>query len=538
MARSRCPLPGGAPAGSHKLNAPAAVRVVDLGAPLSDVQLPATWLGEQYRSLIVVARLDGEPLGAVAMNVAEGRVSRFRLAGALQWQLGPELEEWFARRGSPLPDTLPPEGIAVGTAAAPHTSRSVSVVVTTSGYTPRLERCLRSLLASRYRDFEVIVVDNRPAGGVTRALLSERFAYELRVRYVEASRPGVSAARNVGLMAAEAELVAFTEDDVIVERDWMARAAGAFDRADDVACVTGLVLPQQLGEAGPPLLDRFAAYSTRFEPLTFRLAEHRLAYTPELTRGGANTVVRADLARELGGFDIALGRGSPSAGGEDLDLYLRLLRAGYAIAYEPRAVVRHGQADARSRQAFRRGVGLGATLSKELFAAPERGCPLRRASAGIRFGRGGGAGKAARYPRRRSWLERAGILVGPAAYLASLGTRRIGATGETQATRPPQLTRVPLSSGRTVSVVSFRDPKPGWRTEGTRPGLRDLLARVLVAFAALACVAAPLAVLAMVVFGPASLWGDVSAAEAVVYVLAALTLTLLATQLGRRRQAA
>jgi hypothetical protein len=86
--------------------------------------------------------------------------------------------------------------------------------------------------------------------------------------------------------------------------------------------------------------------------------------------------------------------------------------------------------------------------------------------------------------------------------------------------------------------VSFRDPRPGWRAEGTRPGLRGALARVLVAVAALACVAAPLAVLATVVFGPASLWGDVSAAEAVVCLLAALTLTLLATQLGRRRQAA
>ncbi len=533
MARSRRPLLGGAPAGSPALNAPAAVRILDLEAPLADVQLSATWFGEQYRSLIVVARLDGEPLGVVAMNVAEGRVSRFRLAGALQWQLAPELEEWFARRGRELPDSLPPEGIVVDRPAAPPTSRSVSVVVTTSGYTPRLERCLRSLLASRYRDLEVIVVDHRSAGGVTRAMLSERFAYELRVRYVEESRPGISTARNAGLMAAEGDLVAFTEDAVVVEHDWIARAAGAFDRADDVACVTGLMLPQQLETAKQPLLDQFAAYSTRFEPWTFRLAGRGLAYTPGLIGGGANTVVRADLARRLGGFDTALGSGTPSAGGEDLDLCLRLLRAGYAIAYEPRAIVSHGQADVRSRQAFRRGVGLGATLSKQLFAGSERRCPLRRVSAGVSFLSGLG------YPGHRSWRERAGMLLGPAAYLASVATRRIGNTGETEATRSRlQLARVPLSSGRTVSVVSFRDPRPGPKAEGARPRVLSVLARVLVVAAALACVAAPLAVVATVVFGPASLWGDVSAAEAVLYGLAALTLTLLATQLGRRRQAA
>jgi O-antigen biosynthesis protein len=196
------------------------------------VQLSANRFGEQYRSLIVVARLDGEPLGAVALNMAEGRVSRFRLAGALQWQLGRELEEWFARRGRTLPDSLPPEGIAVERDSAALTSRLVSVVVTTSGYTPRLERCLGSLLASRYRDFEVIVVDNRPAGGVTRAMLSQRFAYELRVRYVEEPRSGLSTGRNGGLMAAVGDLVAFTEDEVVVECDWIARAAGAFDRAE------------------------------------------------------------------------------------------------------------------------------------------------------------------------------------------------------------------------------------------------------------------------------------------------------------------
>jgi GT2 family glycosyltransferase len=532
MARSRCPLPGGAPAGSATLNAPAAVRVVDLGAPLEDVKLSATWFGERYRSLIVVARLDGEPLGAVALNVAEDRVSRFRLAGALQWQLGPELEEWFARRGRALPDSLPAEGIAVDRPAAPPTSRPVSVVVTASGYTPRLERCLRALLASRYDDFEVIVVDNRPAGGVTRAMLSERFAYELRVRYVEESHRGLSTARNAGLMAAEGELVAFADDAVVVEGDWIARAAAAFDRADDVACVTGLILPLQLDKANRPLLDRFAAYCARFEPWTFRLAEGELAYTPWLI-GGANMVVRADLARRLGGFDTALGNGTPSAGGEDLDLCLRLLQAGYAIAYEPRAIVGHDHADARSRQAFRRGIGLGATISKQLLAGSEPRCPLRRVSAGVGFLFG------PRYPGHRRWLERAGTLLGPAAYVAGVATRRIGNTGETQATGSPlQLARVSLSSGRTVSVVSFRDSGPRTNAGGARPRVLSVLARVLVVTAALACVAAPLAVAATVVFGPVGPWGDVSASEAVLCALAALTLTLLATQLGRRRQAA
>jgi hypothetical protein len=64
--------------------APAVVRIVDLEAPLADVSITRDGLGNHYRSVMVVARLEGEPLGAAALQVAGGRVSRFQRAGALQ----------------------------------------------------------------------------------------------------------------------------------------------------------------------------------------------------------------------------------------------------------------------------------------------------------------------------------------------------------------------------------------------------------------------------------------------------------------------
>ncbi len=261
----------------------------------------------------------------------------------------------------------------------------MSVVVTTCGYSARLERCLRSILASRHEDFEVVVVDNRPAEGLTHAMLAERFEDELRVRCVEEPRLGLAFARNAGLMAAQGEVVAFTDDDVVVDPGWVGRSAEAFDRDDDVACVTGLILPFQLETDSQLLLEQFAAFSKGYEPRTFRLPDRRhplLPFTPGLIGSGANIVVRADVARAMGGFDTNLGTGTPSAGGEDLDLYVRLLRAGHAIAYQPSAIVRPDHPDGRRRlrgQVFRYGVGLGATLSKQLARAPgaagrARGC--------------------------------------------------------------------------------------------------------------------------------------------------------------------
>jgi GT2 family glycosyltransferase len=469
------PRAGGSSTGAAALIPPAAVGIVDLEAPLADLELSPSSLGEPYRSLMVVARLNGEPLGTASVPVTESRVSRRRLADALMSQLEAELDKACARRGVVLPKSLV-GGIAVGRYGdvTPPASRSVSVVVTTCRNTARLERCLRSILASRYSRLDVIVVENRPGTGATRRLLSERFAGEVRVRYVEESRPGLSWARNAGLAAAEGELVAFTDDDVVVDPEWVHRAVRAFDRAPDVACVTGLILPSHLETDSRLILEQFAAFSKGFDARVFRLPDAReehplLPHTPGLIGSGANIVVRADVAHGVGGFDTGLGTGTPAAGGEDLDLYIRLLRGGHAVAYEPSAIVWHEHPDGSfrlRRQVFRHGVRLGATLTKQLARGPERLELLRSVPAGVRYAREPSshknAGKTDDYPRSLKWLERVSTLLGPAAYLASsamrwLRRRKGLGVGSDASASAMHVHRVALSSGRSVDVVSFLD---------------------------------------------------------------------------------
>jgi GT2 family glycosyltransferase len=350
--------------------------MVDLEAPLRNLRLPEGRLGQPYRSLLVVGRLDGDPLGVATLSVEPGgEVSVDRLAETLRHQFEPELREAFARRGRAFPRSLPASGIPSlpdDGREAPARSPSVSVVVATCCNPLALERCLNSILACDYRDFEVIVVENRPASAATRQLLSERFADETRVRYVEEARPGASHARNTGLALADGEVVAFADDDVIVDRAWIFRCATAFERAEDVVCTTGLILPLELETDSQLLLEQFAGFGKGFRRLTYRLREAREAdplfpYTPGRVGSGASTAVHAEVARRIGGFDTTLGPGTPTCGAEDLDLYRRLLRAGHAIAYEPSAIVWHEHAEGMARlrrQVYRYGVGLSAMLGK------------------------------------------------------------------------------------------------------------------------------------------------------------------------------
>jgi GT2 family glycosyltransferase len=457
------------------LVAPAAVRIVDLETPLSDLQLPMSDLGVPYRSLMVVARLEAEPLGVATFSVGPGGwVSRYRVADGVRHQLEAELDEAFAQRGLALPRTLPRAGVPRlrKEAGTPSTTRCpVSVVVATCCHPEALARCLDSIFLSDYPEFEVIVVENRPGLSDTRAMLAERFPHATNLRYVEEPRVGASLARNAGLALARGEVVAFTDEDVVVDPGWIRESAQALERADDVACVTGLILPLELEDDSQLLLEQFAGFGKGFRRRTYRRYEAQednplFPNTAGTMGSGASTVIRADVARQLAGFDTTLGPGTPATGGEELDLFIRVLRAGHAVAYEPSAIVWHEHPEGMPRlrrQVYRYGVGLTAMLEKQLIAGPERMGLLRAVPGGIRYARDPksrkNAGKPADFPSRLTWVERLGMLMGPAAYVLRaliVLARRLTGVRDRSAGRPtPTVTRVLLSSGRTVEVVRF-----------------------------------------------------------------------------------
>jgi glycosyltransferase involved in cell wall biosynthesis len=91
--------------------------------------------------------------------------------------------------------------------------------------------------------WEVILVDNN-SDDDTR-LVFEEFEkhYESKIRYIFEEKRGISHARNRGIKAARGEIIAFTDDDVIVDNYWIQNIEKAFKEHNDVACVGGKILP-------------------------------------------------------------------------------------------------------------------------------------------------------------------------------------------------------------------------------------------------------------------------------------------------------
>jgi cellulose synthase/poly-beta-1,6-N-acetylglucosamine synthase-like glycosyltransferase len=294
-----------------------------------------------------------------------------------------------------------------------------------------LRRCLDSLLALDYPRYEIVVVDNAPSTSATSDMIAAVYA-DQGVRYLCERRRGLACAHNRGLQAATGKIVAFTDDDVVVDPHWLAAIAEGFEMTDGVGAVTGLIQPGELRTIAQLQLERHGAYAKGFETKVFHLrdtspADRRFPLATGQCGSGANMAFAAGCLRRLGGFDPALGAGTSAKGGDDLAAFLRVIAAGYRLVYQPAAVVRHWHRDdmaALAQQAYGYGVGLGAYLSGAVVRQPRlvlrtalRAPGPLLASAPLSFSRGG--------PRYAGWtsdltrLERRGVLVGPLAYVAS-----------------------------------------------------------------------------------------------------------------------
>ncbi|MEP6688991.1 MAG: glycosyltransferase, partial [Gemmatimonadales bacterium] len=227
---------------------------------------------------------------------------------------------------------------AEGSGAAP----SVTVAVCTRDRPEDLARCLDALQALRYPALELLVVDNAPATDDTERLVRARAG----VRYVREPAPGLDWARNRAIAEATGDVIAFTDDDVVVDPDWAGALAAVFRDDPRAGAVTGLVRPLELETEAQRLFERYRSFargSARLRAMVPPGTESVAArYGMSGSFGtGANMAFRRRLFDEFGGFDPCLGAGTVTRGGDDLEIFFRVVKTGWALVYEPAAVVHH-----------------------------------------------------------------------------------------------------------------------------------------------------------------------------------------------------
>ncbi|HXU80059.1 MAG TPA: glycosyltransferase family A protein, partial [Polyangia bacterium] len=184
----------------------------------------------------------------------------------------------------------------------------VSVVVPTRNRPDQIGPCVQGILANSERDIEVIVVDQSDGTDSAAALADLRG--DPRLQYLPSTTRGAASARNVGIAASRAEIVAFTDDDCRVPPDWIARMIEVFEKDPQAGVLFGRVdIPEGAFESG---------FLAAFIPV-------RRSYEGEFPRGldpwgiSANMAVRRKVLEDVGNFDPLLGPGSKFKAGEDVD---------------------------------------------------------------------------------------------------------------------------------------------------------------------------------------------------------------------------
>jgi glycosyltransferase involved in cell wall biosynthesis len=241
---------------------------------------------------------------------------------------------------------------------------SVSVIIPAWGVAHLVGEALASLQAQGFTDWEAIVVDDDAPDDVAGAV-APFTATDPRIRFLPTPHGGVSAARNHAIAAARAPLVTLLDGDDVLWPDYLERMVVAISATPDLGFVSCDALYH-----GQPSREgrRFSEFHSQAdEPTLGAVLERRFNVFIAV-------IMRREAIAALGGFDETL------ATNEDLDLWLRMLEAGWRAGYlaEPLATYRRrpGSLSSATLRLSRDGVEVYERAARRLAGRPERATAL------------------------------------------------------------------------------------------------------------------------------------------------------------------
>lgn len=318
--------------------------------------LPTISLTESDTGLALILRRQDRPIGFVMQALpAKSILTSEELTQIVTKEVGKKILEESLK-----------EQIKVKTANLADFP-SLTVAICTKDRPDNLTRCLNSLLNLQEKSyFEILVVDNAPSDQRTQDVV----AALPTVRYVREPKPGLDFARNLAIKAATGEILAYIDDDVVVDRQWLNGLKEAWAENPDASAFTGLILPFELNTEAQILFEEAGGFRRGFEKIRYGQVLPGNELYPcgsGIFGAGCNMAFRREMLIKLGGFDEALDTGAPLPGGGDLDIFYRVIRGGYVLVYEPRYLIyhQHRRETAKLRhQYWTWGLGLMAFIVK------------------------------------------------------------------------------------------------------------------------------------------------------------------------------
>jgi glycosyltransferase involved in cell wall biosynthesis len=223
-------------------------------------------------------------------------------------------------------------------------SQFLTIVVCTYNRATALQRAvdsLQSLIVPKGLQVEILIVDNASTDHTQEVVAQLQSRSRIPVRYQLESIPGVAAARNCGIRSTASDWLAFFDDDQTVDPDWL-QALWLAAQRHHTMCVGGTVrlrLPDGFqGELSG--VCRVLLSETR-------PADDDVPYGGPRTPGTGNLLLHRQLLQRVGWFDERV-----SVGGEDTELYQRIVQSGTVAWFATGAIVYHWVPAERLRREY------------------------------------------------------------------------------------------------------------------------------------------------------------------------------------------
>lgn len=236
----------------------------------------------------------------------------------------------------------------------------ISIVICTYNRDKFLPLALESLTRQslQTKEWELILIDNNCTDST--ASICKTFIEknpEINCSYYLEKAQGLSHARNRGIVLAKGTYISFIDDDAVACPEYLNEIKQFTESFPDATLIGGRIFPRFEGEEprwiSPILMPIFS---------TLNLGEQSKKLTGKRYPVGANMIFKREVFETIGMFNPELGRvGKNMMGGEEKDIYYRIIKAGGSIYYAPKPFVHHIIPIERATKTFieKQAIGVG-----------------------------------------------------------------------------------------------------------------------------------------------------------------------------------
>lgn len=215
---------------------------------------------------------------------------------------------------------------------------NISIIVCTYNRSKSLNRTLNSIREMDIPvelEWELIVIDNNSNDNTREVVKEYQKKSQFQIRYLKEQQQGLSFARNRGIQEGKGKILAFTDDDVLVDRNWLKNIQKTFEKYN-AACMGGKILP--VWEKPKPDWLTTDLYGN----LALLDYGESIIYLDKPKIWGANIVIKKSMFKKYGGFNTILGR-TPCKlfGFEETEFLETLIKNNEKVLYTPDILVHH-----------------------------------------------------------------------------------------------------------------------------------------------------------------------------------------------------